>query len=123
MFGLLGPNGAGKSSLMRIKVAVLDKGKLNYLGSPLDMIKEAEGYVWHLTIPSEEFNALIENNLVVHHMTDGDMVKLKVISETNPYKGAVQAVPNLEDAYLWLLRRQNNNDYRVKQNEKTNEAE
>lgn len=104
------------------KVAVLDKGSLKYLGSPLDMIKEAEGHVWHLTVPSTEFNTLVENNLIVHHMTAGDKVKLRVISDTSPYKEAVRAVPNLEDAYLWLLRKQNNGNH-VKQNEKIYDAE
>jgi ABC-type multidrug transport system ATPase subunit len=87
------------------QVAVLNKGKLRYFGKPIDMTKEAEGHVWQLNIPSAEFGTFVEKNLVVHHMSDGDKVRLRVISESSPREGAVNATPNLEDAYLWLLRR------------------
>jgi multidrug efflux pump subunit AcrB/ABC-type multidrug transport system ATPase subunit len=87
------------------QVAVLNKGKLRYLGKPIEMTKEAEGHVWHFNIPAADFSTFVENHLVVHHMSDGDNVRVRVISETSPWVGAVAAIPNLEDAYLWLSRR------------------
>ena len=38
-------------------------------------------------------------------MSEGENVRVRVISESSPWEGAVNASPNLEDAYLWLLRR------------------
>jgi hypothetical protein len=38
-------------------------------------------------------------------MSDGENVRMRVISELCPWEGAINASPNLEDAYLWLLRR------------------
>jgi hypothetical protein len=61
--------------------------------------------VWQLNIPALEFGTFVEKHLVVHHMSDGDKVRIRVISESSPREGAVNATPNLEDAYLWLLRR------------------
>jgi multidrug efflux pump subunit AcrB/ABC-type multidrug transport system ATPase subunit len=87
------------------QVAVLNKGKLRYFGKPIDMTKEAEGHVWQFNIPSKEFNDFVRDNLVVHHMSEGDNVRVRVISEFAPWEGAINASPNLEDAYLWLLRR------------------
>jgi multidrug efflux pump subunit AcrB/ABC-type multidrug transport system ATPase subunit len=87
------------------QVAVLNKGKLRYFGKPIDMTKEAEGHVWQFNIPSKDFNDFVNNNLVVHHMSEGDNVRVRVISEFKPWDGAINASPNLEDAYLWLLRR------------------
>lgn len=87
------------------QVAVLNKGKLRYFGKPIDMTKEAEGHVWQFNIPAAEFNNFVANHLVVHHMSDGDNVRVRVISENAPWEGAINASPNLEDAYLWLLRR------------------
>jgi len=72
------------------------------------MTKEAEGHVWQFYIPASEFNTFIENNLVVHHMSEGDNIRVRVISEEKPWENAVQAAPNLEDAYLWLLRKKDN---------------
>ncbi len=87
------------------QVAVLNKGKLRYFGKPIDMTKEAEGHVWQFNIPATEFNNFVANHLVVHHMSEGDNVRVRVISDSEPWEGAINASPNLEDAYLWLLRR------------------
>jgi ABC-type multidrug transport system ATPase subunit len=89
-------------------VAVLNKGMLRYMGKPIDMTREADGHVWQFNIPSKDFGKFVENNLVVHHMSEGENVRVRVISESSPWEGAVNASPNLEDAYLWLLRRKNN---------------
>jgi ABC-type multidrug transport system ATPase subunit len=87
------------------QVAVLNKGKLRYFGKPIDMTKEAEGHVWQFNIPANDFGSFVENHLVVHHMSEGENVRVRVISELSPWEGAINASPNLEDAYLWLLRR------------------
>lgn len=88
------------------QVAVLNKGRLRYFGKPIDMTKEAEGHVWQFKIPSAEFGTFVEKHLVVHHMSEGESIRLRVISENSPWEGAVNATPNLEDAYLWLLRKE-----------------
>ena len=92
------------------QVAVLNKGMLRYLGKPIDMTKEAEGHVWQFNIPAKDFGTFVENNLVVHHMSEGNNVRVRVISEFSPWEGAINASPNLEDAYLWLLRRRSHSD-------------
>jgi len=89
------------------QVAVLNKGMLRYIGKPIDMTKEAEGHVWQFNIPSKDFGVFVENHLVVHHMSEGENIRVRVISESSPWEGAIKANPNLEDAYLWLLRRKN----------------
>ncbi|MFN8239310.1 MAG: efflux RND transporter permease subunit [Bacteroidales bacterium] len=86
------------------KVAVLNKGFLRYLGRPIDMTAEAEGHVWQLSIPGHSFNDFVKDHLVVHHMSEGGEVKMRCISENKPSENAVNVTPNLEDAYLWLLR-------------------
>ncbi len=91
------------------QVAVLNKGKLRYFGKPIDMTKEAEGHVWQFNIPADDFGKFVENHLVVHHMSEGNNVRVRVISEFSPWEGAINALPNLEDAYLWLLRKKDIN--------------
>ena len=63
------------------QVAVLNKGKLRYFGEPIDMTKEAEGHVWQFNIPAKDFGTFVENHLVVHHMSEGENVRVRVISE------------------------------------------
>ncbi len=91
------------------QVAVLNKGMLRYLGKPIDMTREAEGHVWQFAMPAADFGAFVGENLVVHHMSEGENVRVRVISESSPWEGAVKVSPNLEDAYLWLLRKKENN--------------
>ena len=95
------------------QVAVLNKGMLSYLGKPIDMTKEAEGHVWQFNIPAAEFGKFVENHLVVHHMSEGNNVRVRVISEYKPWDSAINTSPNLEDAYLWLLRRKETNSNRI----------
>lgn len=92
------------------QVAVLNKGKLRYLGKPSDMTREAEGHAWLFRIPASEFGKFVGEHLVVNHMSEGDQVRVRVISESKPWETAVNVTPNLEDAYLWLLRRKNDNE-------------
>jgi ABC-type multidrug transport system ATPase subunit len=87
------------------QVAVLNKGYLRYLGKPIDMTKEAEGHVWQFSIPSEGFGDFIKDHLVVHHMSEGTNIRVRCIAEEIPWENAVNVSPNLEDAYLWLLRK------------------
>ena len=87
------------------QVAVLNKGRLRYLGKPSEMTREASGRVWQFRIPAAEFTQMAASHLVVHHMSEGDSVRVRVISESQPWETAVTTTPNLEDAYLWLLRR------------------
>ncbi len=91
------------------QVAVLNKGKLRYLGKPIEMTREAEGHVWQFNIPADAFGKFVEEHLVVHHMSETDSVRVRVIAESSPWENAVAATPNLEDAYLWLLRKKENN--------------
>lgn len=87
------------------QVAVLNKGYLRYLGKPIDMTKEADGHVWQFNIPSGNFGDFVKDHLVVHHMSEGTNIRLRCISEDKPWDNAISVSPNLEDAYLWLLRK------------------
>ena len=85
------------------KVAVLDKGKLYYLGEPQKMTEAAEGKVWQINLDYNEFNRLREKLWIVHHMQADGGIRVRCLSETKPLPGAEAANPSLEDAYLWLL--------------------
>lgn len=90
------------------QVAVLHRGSLRYLGRPVDMSAAAEGHVWHFSMPAAEFSSFVKDHLVVHHMSEGQMVKVRCIAREKPWDTAVNVTPNLEDAYLWLLRKDKN---------------
>ena len=88
------------------QVAVLNEGKLCYLGLPTKMIEIAEGVVWQFLVYPEEFEPILEQNLVVHHMRVGERIRVRCLSDKQPHENAQSVRPTLEDAYLWLLRKQ-----------------
>jgi ABC-type multidrug transport system ATPase subunit len=91
------------------QVAVLDHGKLKYLGEPAKMANIAEGHVWQFQVSAEEFHKLQHELLVVHHMQDGDRIRVRCVSEKSPVPEAKPVIALLEDSYLYLLKGDNGN--------------
>jgi len=86
------------------QVAVVNRGQLHYAGNPANMVKLAEGLVWQYTIPARDFDAFPAKDRVVHHMRDGDNIKLRFLSADKPSEDAIPVKPVLEEAYLCLLK-------------------
>jgi ABC-type multidrug transport system ATPase subunit len=89
------------------RVAVMKAGEVKYLGAPIHMVSIAEGKVWVLNVSLDEFENLKQKTVIVHHMRDGDLIRLRCIADRSPMEGAVLAQANLEDAYLCLLNQEN----------------
>lgn len=85
------------------RVAVLEKGRLYYLGTPRNMTTTAEGKVWQFFVAPEEFTGLRDTLRIVHHMRVEERIRVRCLSATPPHAGAEQVPPTLEDSYLWLL--------------------
>ena len=86
------------------QVAVVNRGQLHYAGNPGNMVKLAEGLVWQYTIPARDFDSFPAKDRVVHHMRDGENIKLRFLSSEKPSEDAVLVKPVLEEAYLCLLK-------------------
>lgn len=86
------------------RVAVLNRGELKYLGDPVRMTTMADGHVWQFHAGLEEFEQLSKELIVIHHMRDGNRIRVRCLSEDIPHESAVKIKPTLEDAYLWLLK-------------------
>ncbi len=88
------------------RLAVMDQGTVRFLGTPSEMLELAEGRVWQVDIPEEEFDAMRDTVWIVHHSREEQSVRLRLLSSEQPLDQAQPVVPTLEDAYLWLLGRQ-----------------
>lgn len=89
------------------QVVVINKGDLKYFGDPINMVDMAAGKVWQFHIGREEFEKVLDKTMVIHHIQDGDTIQVRYLSAVPPYESAVQVEPNLEDAYLCLLKNMN----------------
>ncbi|MGL4805981.1 MAG: ABC transporter ATP-binding protein, partial [Bacteroidales bacterium] len=86
------------------QVAIINKGELGYFGNPKDMVHFATDKVWLFTISTEEFESKLDVSCVVHHIQEDDLIKVRYIAVDSPYENAVRIEPNLEDAYLCMLK-------------------
>jgi multidrug efflux pump subunit AcrB/ABC-type multidrug transport system ATPase subunit len=86
------------------KLAVLIGGNIEYIGSPTTMAELASEKVWEFHLTPDEFEVEKDNYVIVHHMRERDLIRVKCLSEEAPRLDAVQVRANLEDAYLWLMK-------------------
>ncbi|MDR1338688.1 MAG: efflux RND transporter permease subunit [Prevotellaceae bacterium] len=87
------------------QVAVINRGELLYFGDPVRMVGMAAGKVWRFCVDKTAFENELDKPRIVHHMQDGDLIQVRYLSaEQPPFEGVTQVEPNLEDAYLCLLK-------------------
>lgn len=86
------------------QVVVINKGSLKYFGDPVNMVGMADGKVWQFDIDKTAFEQTLDKSLIVNHIQKDDRIRVRYLSTTSPHDGAVQVEPNLEDAYLCLLK-------------------
>ena len=86
------------------QVVVINKGALRYFGDPVDMVGMAAGKVWQFDIDKTAFEQALDKSRIVNHIQKDDRIRVRYLSAASPYEGAVQVEPNLEDAYLCLLK-------------------
>ncbi len=84
-------------------VAVMKKGEVRYLGTPVNMVKIADNKAWLIQVNAEEFDSIKDKYIVIHHIKDGDLIRCRCLAETAPVPDARPVNSNLEDAYLYLL--------------------
>ncbi|MDR1859808.1 MAG: efflux RND transporter permease subunit [Bacteroidales bacterium] len=87
-------------------LAVIIRGRVKYRGNPSDMVHLANGLVWQYDISVQDFDNMSEadKKMVVHHMPEGNKIRMRVLSKTQPAPDAISITPILEDAYLCLIK-------------------
>jgi ABC-type multidrug transport system ATPase subunit len=87
------------------QVAVVHRGELKYFGHPSGMTGRAAGKVWSFRVSREDFEALPDKSSIIHHIQDEEgSIRVRCLSAGPPCDGALPEEPNLEDAYLCLLK-------------------
>ena len=85
------------------RLAVLGGGEVRFCGSPQEMVELTRGAVWQAEVDEAGFEALRQRERIVHHMRDGEMIRVRVLDRERPLPEAKVVTPTLEDSYLWLL--------------------
>jgi ABC-type multidrug transport system ATPase subunit len=84
-------------------IAIMAGGTLRLRGSPQELLRQAEGRVWELTVPPGALAQLRERHLVSRMVRTEAGVRVRVLAPAPPEPDAVPVPPDLEDAYLTIL--------------------
>ena len=86
-------------------IAIMAHGKIATRGTPQDLLHEAEGQVWEMTIPQDALAPLRERHLISRMIRTGTGVRVRLLAPAAPDASAVPVPPDLEDAYLAIVHR------------------
>jgi ABC-2 type transport system ATP-binding protein len=84
-------------------IAIITRGRLLLRRSPQDLLRQAEGRVWELTVPPGALAQLRERHLVSRMVRTSAGVRVRLLAPAAPGADAVPVAPDLEDAYLTII--------------------
>lgn len=91
------------------KVAVLHRGRIRFHGTIAEMLDTVRNRVWQIVLTPAEMTAIRGRYLETGLLRDGGRVLLRVVAEEMKEPNATPIEPNLEDAYIHLMREENPN--------------
>ena len=83
------------------EILLMKKGSIIEQGSVASVTERINGKVWEYTAEAAEAIRLNDIFAVSNLKNEGDKVRLRIVSDTCPCKGAVLTAPGLEDVYMY----------------------
>ncbi|MFJ9696325.1 ATP-binding cassette domain-containing protein [Kitasatospora sp. NPDC101183] len=88
-------------------IAVVAQGRLLRRGSPEELLREIDGQVWEAVIAAGDVQAVqdVQSRFTVSRtVRTANGVRLRLLAPAPPTRDAVPVRPDLEDAYLGIIR-------------------
>ena len=82
------------------KVFLMKAGRFQTQGTVSELLQQANGCVWELTVPAREADSWQARMAVTNLRYDGNSVTLRILADTRPNPAARLCTPTLEDLYL-----------------------
>lgn len=84
-------------------LAVINRGRVRFTGSPSELISLAEGRVWSVEVSGADYERLRSQLKVVSSRRMAAGMALRVIARENPLGLGSPSAPTMEDGYLCLM--------------------
>lgn len=86
-------------------IAVLDEGKIIYQGTVASLLELSNGKIFTAEISKIELEEVKHKYTVTSMLTLGNKINIRFIEQGReiPFQGAVPTLPNVEDAYMYLM--------------------
>lgn len=85
-------------------IAVLDEGELIFKGTVEHLLKEAKGKLYTAEVSKAELPGLKEQYTITSMLTLDNRINVRLIADIKPFDRAIPCEPNVEDAYMYLMR-------------------
>ena len=90
------------SSICR-DLALLNKGSVEFKGSPEELINKTKGHVWQVTTSGFEYEMLKEKYAIISTIPSEDGWEVQLVGDQLDVKNAQEIEPNLEHAYVYYM--------------------
>lgn len=85
------------------QIMMMEYGVIHHIHASNEYIKLTENHVWLMEMPADQLVKYQNQAVISNVVAKGDCMEVRVIDESKPDSNAVQVVPNLEDAYLYIF--------------------
>jgi ABC-2 type transport system ATP-binding protein len=84
-------------------LALLDRGTLQFNGSPEELVEKARGHVWQVNTSGVEYDLLKEKYAVISTIPSEDGWEVQLVGDKINANNAIEIEPNLEHAYVYFM--------------------
>jgi ABC-type multidrug transport system ATPase subunit len=84
-------------------MALLNKGELVFSGSPENLVKNAEGHVFRLTLNPYDYEIVKERYNVISTIPVEAGWEVQIVSDDVPEYPSENIIPNIEHAYVYFM--------------------
>jgi len=84
-------------------MALLNKGELAFSGSPENLVKNAEGHVFKLSLTPNEYDMVKDRYNVISTIPVETGWEVQIVSDDVPEFSSTTIIPNIEHAYVYYM--------------------
>lgn len=84
-------------------LALLNKGNLEFNGSPEELINKTKGHVWQVNTSGFEYEMLKEKYAIISTIPSEEGWEVQLVGNEINVKNAIEIEPNLEHAYVYFM--------------------
>lgn len=85
-------------------LGIIKEGSVLYQGKTKELIQQAVGRVWSITIPKDKLEQVRKDYPVISAVSEGDEMRIRILSADRPFQDARCIHPTIEDAYMKLVK-------------------
>ena len=85
------------------QIMMMEYGVIHHMHSSREYVKMMAGKVWLVKMLAKDLVEYQKQAVISNVAAKDELMEVRVIADTRPGDNAVQAVPNLEDAYLYIF--------------------